>query len=70
MNKQDYRTEQSLEVLTGQAIRLATELSLALDKTDMQSHPSICQIRELAILTFNNVSQMVVLLLDKDNPPQ
>ncbi|MDL2226811.1 hypothetical protein LJB86_04070 [Deltaproteobacteria bacterium OttesenSCG-928-M10] len=69
MSKHNNYPEQSLEVLTTQAVSLATELSLALDKQERDSHPSICQIRDLAILSLNNVSKIVVLLLDKGNAP-
>lgn len=56
--------ESSLKALTSQAVTLAVELSQALDKENNDSQRSIGQIRNLAVLSLNNISRMVVLLLE------
>lgn len=68
MTMNDNQTE-AFEALAAKAVTVATELSLALDKEPDDSHPSICQLRNLAVLAFDTMSKIVVLLVKKDSIP-
>lgn len=60
--------EKKLEALTAQAITLATELSLALDKENGEdSNEARGRLRNLSILAFEAVSKIVVTLMRKEH---
>lgn len=64
------RNDMTLEALTSQALTLAMELSLSLDREGCDLPPATCQVRNLAVLSFSNISKILVLLLEKDETAQ